>query len=252
MPLSIIILLIIVIGIILGWLIGLAVYRLPRGLSCFHPASFCDYCHTPIPRKFRLPILGFLLAKGRCPVCKKSIPSHYLYIEIITPVLMLVIFWKYGLSLLFFQYAILTLACILIFFTDLFYRVIPDILTLPLIGVGIIFSFWNDLGILEALKGLALGGGVFFLIYIIYRWIAKHEGLGKGDIKFLAMIGTFLGFQLAFLTVFLSALIGVIVWLLAKHDRQFFLPFGSFIAISTFISLLAGDQIIKSYWELWS
>jgi leader peptidase (prepilin peptidase)/N-methyltransferase len=165
---------------------------------------------------------------------------------------MLMLFWKYGLSIMFFQYAILTLTCIIIFFTDLFHRVIPDILTLTLIGVGIVFSFWNTLGILVALKGLALGGGLFLLIYAGYKWITKQEGLGKGDVKLMAMIGASLGIRLTFLTIFLSALIGMIVWLLTKYNRQFLLPFGSFIAIATFISLIAGDQIIKSYLELWS
>lgn len=251
MPLSIVVLIIIVLGIILGWIIGVAVYRLPRELPIFHSGSYCDRCHAPIPRKFRLPIIGFLLANGRCPICKKSIPTHYLYIEIITPLLLLILFWQYGLSILFFQYAILTLACIVIFFTDFFYRIVPDIITLPLIGIGIIFSFWNELGILGALKGLVLGGGIFLLIYAIYRWITKHEGLGKGDIKFMAMIGASLGFQLTFLTIFLSALIGVIVWMLTKYKRQFFLPFGSFIAIATFISLVVGNQIIRFYLEIW-
>jgi len=143
------------------------------------------------------------------------------------------------------------IAGILIFFLDLYHRIIPDIITYPIIVIAIIFSFFNELGFWNALIGFAFGAGVFISIALIFRVITKRDGLGGGDIKLIALIGLSLGFKLTFLTIFLSSAIGMILYAFSKVRHTVLIPFGSFIVIAMFVSMMTGNDLIKFYLGIW-
>jgi len=143
------------------------------------------------------------------------------------------------------------IAGILIFFLDLYHRIIPDIITYPIIVIAIIFSFFNELGFWNALIGFAFGAGVFISIALIFRVITKRDGLGGGDIKLIALIGLSLGFKLTFLTIFLSSAIGMILYTFSKVRHTVLIPFGSFIVIAMFVSMMIGNELIKLYLGIW-
>lgn len=241
---------IIVLGSFIGWFIGILVYRLPRRISVFS-SSTCDYCNSKLRFVNKIPILGYILSSGKCSNCLRKIPYYYILIEILTPCLFIGLYLKFGFSLLFFQYSLLTFLCITIFFTDLFHRIIPDVLTLPFLISGLLFSFWNNLGLIESIKGFISGSAIFIIIAILYKMITKKEGLGGGDIKLVAMVGSFLGFKLTFFTIFLSSFLGMIIIYISKHYSKMPVPFGSFIVVATYISILFGNQIIELYLNLW-
>ncbi|MCK4339199.1 MAG: prepilin peptidase [Candidatus Cloacimonetes bacterium] len=239
-----------VLGSCIGWFIGILVYRLPRRIPLLSSPT-CDYCNSKLKSKYQIPILGYIFSLRRCSNCFRKIPFHYFLIEIITPILLISLFLKFGFSLQYYLYSLLTILCITIFFTDLFDRIVPDILTIPFVAMGILFSFWNNLGFIESIKGSSFGGAIFFIIAILYKRITKKEGLGRGDIKLMAMIGSFLGFKLTFLTIFLSSFLGMIIVLISKHYNKMFIPFGSYIVVATYLSILIGNQIIETYLKLW-
>lgn len=241
---------ILVLGSCIGWFIGILVYRLPRRIPLLSSPT-CDYCNSKIKTKYQIPILGYIFSLRRCSNCFRKIPYHYFLIEIITPILLIGVFLKFRLSILFFQYSLLTLLCVTIFFTDLFHRVIPDVLTLPFIAVGVLFSLWNNIGSIGSIKGSVLGSVIFLIIAILYKMITKKEGLGGGDIKLMAMIGSFLGFKLTFLTIFLSSFLSIIIVVISKQYNKMLIPLGSFIVVATYISIIVGNQIIESYFKLW-
>jgi len=237
-------------GIFIGWLCTKIISQFPKRQHIFHSTK-CNNCDTPIKPFQQLPIIGYFLSHGKCSTCGRKYRSFVIIVPFITPLLLILLFVKFHFSLLFFQYSLLTIAGILIFFLDINDRIIPDIITLPMILVALIFSFFNDLGFWATLRGGAFCAGIFLLIAIIFRLITKREGLGGGDIKLICMIGFSLGFKLTFLTIFLSSVIGMIIYAFSKFRRTMLIPFGSFIVIAMFVSIMTGNELINWYLGIW-
>ncbi|HHE40705.1 MAG TPA: prepilin peptidase [Candidatus Cloacimonetes bacterium] len=237
-------------GLIIGWFCTKIIWQYPQKRNIFH-ALKCNSCLNSLKSVYQIPIIGFLLAKGKCSNCKSNIPLYMLIIPIITPLLLILLFLKFHFSVLFFQFSVLSIAGILIFYLDIYHRIIPDIITYPMIIIALVLSFFNNLGFWNAMIGLAFGAGIFILIAFIFRLITKRDGLGGGDIKLIAMIGLSLGFQLTFFTIFLSSVMGVILYAFSKIRHNVLIPFGSFIVLAMFVGIMTGNELIKLYLGIW-
>jgi leader peptidase (prepilin peptidase)/N-methyltransferase len=159
---------------------------------------------------------------------------------------------KFGLSLSYLFYFSFVAALIVITVIDLHHQIIPDVISLPGVGVGLLASLIiPQINFLDSLIGVLLGGGSLFLVATVYQWLFKREGMGGGDVKLLAMIGAFLGWKAVILTILLSSLIGsitgIIIMLLKGKDFKYAIPFGPFLSLGAVISLFYGENIIRWY-----
>jgi len=238
-------------GILIGWICTQIIWQFSKRQNIFHSLR-CNKCTATISSIHKLPIIGYFISKGKCTECGNKTPPYVIVVPLTAPLLLILLYLKFHFSILFFQYSLLVIVGILIFFLDLHDRIIPDIITLPMMLLAIIFSFFNDLGFWVGLRGFAFGAGIFLLIAFIYRLITKREGLGGGDIKLIALIGFSLGFKLTFLTIFLSSVIGMILYTFSKFRRTALIPFGSFIVIAMFVSIMTGNELINWYLRIWS
>jgi leader peptidase (prepilin peptidase)/N-methyltransferase len=159
---------------------------------------------------------------------------------------------KFGLSLSYLFYFSFIAALIVITVIDLYHQIIPDVISLPGIGVGLLASLIiPQITFLNSLIGILLGGGSLFLVATVYQWLFKREGMGGGDVKLLAMIGAFLGWKSVILTILLSSLIGsvtgIITMVLKGKDFKYAIPFGPFLSLGAVIALFYQNEIISWY-----
>jgi leader peptidase (prepilin peptidase)/N-methyltransferase len=223
-----------VFGAIVGSFLNVCIFRLPAEASIVKPRSQCPYCHHPIRNRDNIPLISFIILRGKCRDCGGKISWHYPLVELITALLALLLFLKFGLTLNFLIFFIFTAVLIVITFIDLDHQIIPDILTLPGIPIFCLAAiFLLKIPWLEALLGLLIGGGILFMIAFVYELISRREGMGGGDIKLLAMIGGFLGWKsLIFILLFSSfsgAMVGITAMIIKKQDMKYAVPFGPFL-----------------------
>jgi leader peptidase (prepilin peptidase)/N-methyltransferase len=239
-----------------GSFLNVAIYRMPRGESVVAPRSHCTTCERVIPWYDNLPVLSWLLLRGRCRGCGQSFSVRYPVVEALTAVILLGLSlqfgWTVGLAFAFY------FACSLLVVTyiDLDHQIIPDRITLPGIAVGLVLALiapaemrWHAVqswGI-----GTLVGGGILWVVAWGYALATGREGMGGGDIKLLAMIGAFLGWQGVLLSLLLASFIGSIVgvgWMVARGaDSKLAIPFGPFLALGALVTLFWGDDIIRWY-----
>jgi leader peptidase (prepilin peptidase)/N-methyltransferase len=241
-------------GAAFGSFFNVCIWRIPRRESIILPASHCPHCNQHIKPWHNIPILSYLFLRGKCHYCGKPINIQYLLLEIITPLVWLLLFWRFStLSILIWlKYLILYSTGIMIFFIDLKHKIIPDRLSLPLImlGLGISFIPQMDINILQALGGAAGGFAFLFLLALAVSHSLGKETLGGGDIKFVTALGMFLGFQGILFTIFLSATIALIAAFIFKKDRSSEIPYGPFLVMGAIIHTLLGNWILSSYLHL--
>jgi leader peptidase (prepilin peptidase)/N-methyltransferase len=214
------------------------------------PRSQCPYCQHPIRNCDNIPLISFIILCGKCRDCGGKISWRYPLVELITALLALLLFLKFGLTLNFLIFFIFTAVLIVITFIDLDHQIIPDVLTLP--GIPIFFLlaiFVVKIPWLEALIGLLIGGGVLFAIAFVYELITKREGMGGGDIKLLTMIGGFLGWKsLIFVLLFSSfsgAIVGITAMIIKRQDMKYAVPFGPFLSAATVAYFFWGDAFMR-------
>ncbi|MFA5499215.1 MAG: prepilin peptidase [Candidatus Cloacimonadia bacterium] len=233
-----------------GSFFNVCIYRIPIKKSIVFPRSHCPVCSTPIPTWLNIPYFGWLLTLGKCHSCKAKIHWHYMLVEFTTGTLFSLLYLNFGPSLIFLKYVILVGFLIIIFFIDLFHKIIPDSLSLPLVPLGLIFAAlkMTDVG----LKGSLIGGGAGFLFFygiaLIYWLLTKKMGLGGGDIKLIAGIGVFLGIVGVFFTIFSSAALALIVALIRGRNVKSEVPYGPYLVAGTLVHIFFGYKII--YWYL--
>jgi len=162
------------------------------------------------------------------------------------------LFNRFGISWTYLFYFAFLASLIVITVIDLFHQIIPDVISLPGIGVGFIASFiLPQLTWFNSLLGILLGGGSLFVVATMYQWLFKREGMGGGDVKLLAMIGAFLGWKSVILTILLGSLvgsiIGVMVMVMRGKDFKYAIPFGPFLSLGAAFSLFYGEKIIQWY-----
>jgi leader peptidase (prepilin peptidase)/N-methyltransferase len=233
-------------GAAIGSFLNVCIFRIPAEESIVKPLSQCPHCHHPIRFYDNIPIISFILLHARCRDCGGKISWRYPLVELITALLALLLFMKFGLTFNFLVFFIFTAVLIVITFIDLDHQIIPDILSLPgipvffLAAIFIVKVPWH-----EALIGLLIGGGVLFLIAFVYEYLTKREGMGGGDIKLLAMIGGFLGWKsLIFVLLFSSftgAVVGITAMIIKKQDTKYAVPFGPFLSAAAAAYIFWGD-----------
>jgi leader peptidase (prepilin peptidase)/N-methyltransferase len=245
----------IALGAVLGSFLNVCIHRIPEGQSIVTPPSHCPHCGARIRWHDNVPVLGYLLLRGRCRDCGSRIRLRYPAVELLTAALCFTLQARYGLGPAFGIYLAFACALIVITFIDLDHQIIPNTITYPGIPLGVAASLvLPEPGLAGSLIGAALGGGVLLAVALAFEWLRKKEGMGLGDVKLLAMIGAFLGWKAVILTLvssaFLGAVIGYAALRLSGKDAQHPIPYGPFLAVGAMTSLLWGDAIMAWYLAL--
>ena len=239
-------------GTIVGSFLNVCIHRLPIHQSVVAPSSHCPFCKQPIAFYDNIPILSFILLRGKCRTCKASVSYQYPLVEFLAGSLSLILVQKCGLSLNYAAYFIFGAAILVVTFIDLRHQIIPDTVSLPGIVLGLLTSiFLPSLTFLDSLIGIAVGGGSLLLIAGGYYLLTKKEGMGLGDVKLLAMMGAFLGWKSILFIIMVAslsgALAGITVMLIKKKDRKYAIPFGPFLSLGALCYLLYGQEMIRWY-----
>ena len=204
-------------GAIIGSFLNVVILRLPaEDSSIAFPASHCPECLTPLAWYENIPVLSYIFLRGKCSHCGTSISLQYPFVELVTALLAAAVCYKFGFSLLAAGYFLFAAALLVIIFIDIHHQIIPDGISLPGIALGFLFSLVNTAVTWQSsLLGLLLGGGALYAIAMIYFYLRKQDGMGGGDIKLLAMIGAWLGWQSLPFIIFASSAAGSIIGLVA-------------------------------------
>jgi len=238
-------------GLIIGSFLNVCIYRLPRQQSINWPGSRCTTCDRALSWYENIPVVSWLVLRGRCRTCGKHISVMYPFVEIITSALFVAGYFVYGWTPLLAVRLAFACAMVVLFVIDLQHYLLPNVITVPGIVIGFILSFLVPPGWKASLIGLIAGGGVLFAIAETWYRLRGIEGLGMGDVKMLAMIGAFLGWKLMLLTLVLSSfagsVIGVGIIALGRGGMKSMLPFGTFLAVGALIAAVTGDVIVDWY-----
>jgi leader peptidase (prepilin peptidase)/N-methyltransferase len=239
-------------GALVGSFLNVCICRLPQQESIVFPGSHCPQCDHPIPFYDNIPIISYLVLRRKCRSCHHPISLQYPIVEGLTAFVSLLLFLAFGPSWSYLIYFSFMAALIVITVIDLYHQIIPDVISLPGIGVGLLASLvLPEITFLNSLLGILVGGGSLFLVATIYQWLFKREGMGGGDIKLLAMIGAFLGWKAVILTILFSSLIGSIagiaIMVIKGKNFKYAIPFGPFLSLGATISLFYGEEVIRWY-----
>ena len=296
-----------VLGLAFGSFLNVCIYRMPLGVSVVTPRSACPNCKHLIALYDNIPVLSWLILRGRCRHCRALISPRYLIIELLTGGLFAACYWYFGWTLATLKYCTFAFLLLGLIFTDADTKLLPDKLTLPGLALGLVFSLVvpvNDLAsqflprvvhlslseaasarilsLLDSVLGAAVGASFIYGIGAIYlRWRGT-EGMGFGDVKLMAMVGSFLGIKLTILTIFTASLAGslfglttvLVVWLKRTHRymkrladaqaarrrgwqsaqmvyRFYQMPFGVFLGSMALLAFFFGNPFLRWYGRLW-
>ncbi len=225
----------IIFGLAMGSFNNVLIYRLPRKESIVRPASRCPDCGVRIRWYDNIPLLSYLILRGRCRNCGTRISPLYPFVEVTTCALTVGVYLVYGFSWATVQYMILAWALVPVFFIDMFHYIIPDVISLPLILIGLFFAALKGSHVLfhNFIAAVVCAGGLFIL-GLLMTLLLRREALGMGDVKLIAGIGAFLGIQGTCFTLFLGSLLGAaasvpfLLW--RKGNIRGEVPFGPFLA----------------------
>jgi len=260
-PPSIIAFIVFVFGAIVGSFLNVCIIRLPKDESVVHPPSHCPTCNAAISFYDNIPLISYLVLRGRCRSCHAKISPRYFLVELLMGSLAIALYFQFSLSLAFFVSFVFVAALVVISFIDLDVRIVPDVISLPGIIAGLVFSLVARYLINDpfelipspvgALLGILIGGGFLLLLAWGYERFTGVEGMGGGDIKLLAMIGAFLGWPSIPLTLFFASLGGSVVGLTAMLikgvGRRYALPFAPFLCLGALLYLFFGKQLMELY-----
>lgn len=246
-----------ILGAVVGSFLNVCICRMPRDESVVSPPSHCPRCSYRIRWYDNIPLVSYLLLRGKCRGCGEHISVQYPLVELINALLTLALFLRFGPSLTFLALFLFSSALVAITFIDLEHQIIPDEISLSGIVAGFAFSFflpWQ--GWLNSLLGILLGGGSLLLVAYAYQWMTGREGMGGGDIKLLAMMGAFLGWKAVPFIIFASSLVGSVVgltmMLFQKRDSRLAIPYGPYLALGAMVYVFFGRQLIHWYFSLGS
>jgi len=240
-----------VVGLAVGSFLNVCIHRLPRGQSLNSPPSRCPHCDYQLRWFDNIPLVSYALLAGRCRKCRTRISIRYPIVELLTMGLFVLHGVVFGWTALLVPRLVFACAMVVLFAIDLEHHLLPNAITLPGVAVGLIASTVLPPGIIDALIGVLIGGGVLWLIGEAYYRYSGHEGMGGGDVKMLAMIGAFLGWKLVLVTLVLSSVVGSVIGLIViairKGGMQYALPYGTFLALGALVASLAGEAIVDWY-----
>jgi leader peptidase (prepilin peptidase)/N-methyltransferase len=245
----------ILLGLAWGSFLNVCIFRIPLKRSIISPPSGCPHCHERIRFYDNIPVLSFILLRGKCRYCRNRISWHYPVVEALTALLSLFLFIKYNMSYQYIIFLLFLSALVVITFIDLYHRIIPDVISLPGIIAGFIVAFiLSHISWYDSIIGALAGGGSLFLIAVIYERLTGKEGMGFGDVKLLAMIGAWMGWRALPFIVLISSLsgavVGVIFLSVSGKGLRFKIPFGPFLSFGTITYLFFGLELEKWYFGL--
>lgn len=252
-----------VFGCVVGSFLNVCIVRFPNEQSVVFPGSHCPKCKEPIRWYHNIPLLSYIVLRGRCSKCQAPISFRYFGVELLTGLIFVAFYHLYGLQPLTFAYLFMMCCFVVALFVDFAHRIIPDEVSVGGMVIGLIFSgfipkmhgvqslagdslFWAHLLSLGySVLGVLIGGGVIYLMAVLGDWMFKKESMGGGDIKLMAMIGAFLGWENAVLTFFIAPFFGAIYGLIEKiRTKDSTIAYGPFLVLGALISLFWGHEII--------
>lgn len=218
------------------------------------PASRCPKCGHRIGALENIPVVSFLLQRGRCRHCQAPISARYPAIELLTAIISGVVAWQLGFGWPLLFALLLSWALIALTFIDFDHQLLPDDITLPLMWLGLLLSLFGLFTDMQSsIIGAVAGYLTLWSIYQLFKLITGKEGMGYGDFKLLALFGAWFGWQVLPVVILLSSLVGAVVGvtliLFRGRDRQLPIPFGPYLAAAGWIAMLWGDHIIRGYWR---
>jgi leader peptidase (prepilin peptidase) / N-methyltransferase len=284
-------------GLVFGSFLNVCIYRMPRELSVVSPRSFCPGCESPIAAYDNLPVVSWLILRGKCRNCGTRISPRYAIVELLTGLFFVLSYLSADSAAEAIKLCVLSFLLIGLIFTDAETKLLPDLLTKPGIAAGLLFSLlvavegparfflrsldnWRVLSFLNSLSGAVLGGGFILGIALLYEAVRGVEGMGRGDVKLMALIGAFLGVKQTLLVLLLGSLIGscfgllliLLVWRkrLARRRRRnpsetagaassrawqsaklvyrnFEIPFGVFLGAGALFAAFWGPALMRWY-----
>ena len=242
-------------GICIGSFLNVCIYRLPEKKSIVHPRSMCPACGTLIRFYDNIPILSYLLLKGRCRHCAEGISFRYPVIEFISGIFAVGVYIKFGLGFEALIYYTFIAVLLVITFIDIDHQIIPDVISLPGIPIFFAASFaLPNITLVESILGILIGGGSLWLVAQGYYLLTRKEGMGGGDIKLLAMMGALIGWKGVLFTVFSASAVGTVagmlVMLKTRKSMKLKIPFGPFLAIGAITYIFFGPLLIAWYFNL--
>lgn len=242
-------------GLLIGSFLNVCIYRIPREENIAFPSSHCPNCNTNLKWYDNIPLLSYIILKGKCRYCDTNISSQYPMIELLNAIIYLLLFYKFNLSIDFIFYALIASTLIVVTIIDLKEMIIPDSLVITLLVLSILHKATNyiihktPINIIDSLGALLIAGGIFLLIVILSR-----GGMGGGDVTLIGALGFILGIKYITLTIFLSFVLGglISVFLLATKlkTRKDPVPFGPFIVLGFMITLFWGEGLIEWYFNI--
>ena len=265
----------VILGLVIGSFLNVCILRIPLEVPITSPRSHCPHCKKLIHWYDNVPVLSYLILRGRCRHCKKKISARYPLIELISGLLGALVYFKFGFGVewvIFFGFAA---ALLVMAFIDMDHRILPDVITLNGIWIGVLASLYlagpnplvsrilraagfdvtnpRVLALVGSLLGVIVGGGLLWGVGEAYLRLRGIEGMGFGDVKMMAMVGAFLGAPMALFTIMLGSLLGAVVGLafmrFTGKSRDYELPFGTFLGIAGIVAILYGDELIRLYFE---
>lgn len=264
-----------ILGLVVGSFLNVCIYRIPRGESVVFPNSHCTQCGKNIPAYDNIPLLAFLWLGGKCRFCKKAISIQYPLVELLTGLIFLACALKWDFSSPTYVNALFLSLIVVLIFVDYHHQILPNVITIPGTLVGIVLSFLqaqefyedsislnlasilnasNPAGILPwigSIVGAIIAAGTLFLVAFLYQVLRRRQGLGMGDVKMMALVGAFLGWRLAFFTIFVGSFAGSILGLLLILFRgktlQTKLAFGTFLGMGSLLAVFFGYAVISWY-----
>jgi leader peptidase (prepilin peptidase)/N-methyltransferase len=252
-------------GLLVGSFLNVVIHRVPRMMEAewqaqaaelrgeplpesppynlINPRSSCPQCGTPIAARHNIPVLSWLLLKGRCAHCSAAISVRYPLVELLTAGLAAAAVARYGATAAGVGALIVVFFLVALTFIDLDTQLLPDDLTLPLLWLGLAFNLWGVfVPLQEAVVGAMLGYGILWSIYWIFKLVTKKEGMGYGDFKLLAALGAWFGWQalpsIILLSAGVGAAVGIFLILARRHKRDIPIPFGPYLAGAGLLALL--------------
>jgi len=263
-------------GLIIGSFLNVCILRIPTGKSIVMPASACPKCGAAIRPYDNIPVLSYLILGGKCRGCKTKISPMYPLVEFLTGVLFFACYYAFGISVETLKWATFSAILVVLIFTDIRERILPDVVNYTGFGLGLLFSFfvrpedgtagWISnhlfrfpppvpvLSLVDALVGAAVGSGLLWLVSEAYFRLRGREGMGLGDVKMMLMAGAFLGAKRTLLTILagsvLGSLLGIAVILARRKDADYELPFGTFLGAGALLVVFFGTPLVDWYQSL--
>ncbi|MGA8766077.1 MAG: prepilin peptidase [Candidatus Acidiferrales bacterium] len=263
-------------GLLIGSFLNVCIYRIPRNLSIVFPSSRCPYCNTAIRPWDNIPVVSWMLLGGKCRTCKTTISWMYPVVELLTAVLFWACYYAFGTTTEALKWAIFSALTIVLVFTDMRERILPDVVNYSGFAAGLLLSLVTKpsdgsalwianrvfnfpppapvISLADALLGAAFGSGLLWLVAEAYFRLRGREGMGLGDVKMMLMAGAFLGLKRTLLTILagsvLGSVLGLAFMMARRKESDYELPFGTFLGMAAVLVMFFGTPLVNWYLSL--